>query len=719
VLQHGLDVKVQVTLHNADGSTSLKTVDAAQVLQQAIANNTVETWVKGAQASEFRVETEIAPNLTVKLDIRMDADGETRTDVIFARDQAYTTNVSTLDYDVRITQDGQTAFTETGINQYAYSTWHTQVASAGAVQPFVVYDMQYLVDTGALPAYDLTSGVNASVISNQTQALAAADTDPMGAALIQQYMPMTGGRNDIGPETTWTARYLNGQSADAAKVMFANADAAGSVPWHFIDNATGEAVRVDLHPNLWIDSRGYGRGSDALPVQYGTVVDPTGWIPEVAHQPNLSYVPYLLSGTHYYLDELQAQAAYTVAAFAPEYRGYGAGAVSDETQARALAWALREISNAAYITPDGEALKTYFTTVLDNSLSGLIADYVNGAKGDAQGQLEGWIEGGFSAVGWIRPWQQDYLATALAYVSEKGFDKADTLLAWMDNFLSGRFINEAAGYDPLYGATYTLEVSNVGGTPFQTWAEVFQKTFGTTPTITEGSGAYFDWAAGYAANAKAALAGVISATQSPDAIEAYGFLQSVTTSMAPDYKNDPTWDIAPELAEGRYLTNDEVKVHTATTGATMTATTSEAMLIGNVGNDTLVGGSGIAMLFGMDGNDTLQAGSGKAYLYGGDGNDRLIDGAGADYFKGGAGADVYAFTTASTGRDVIDDFTKGTDHIEIKSNLNGSGIFTASDVIAHATAENGNAVLHLGGSHDIVLQGVALHQLTTDIFSIV
>ncbi len=120
IVSHGLDVKVQVTLHNPDGSTTVKTVDAAQLLQQAINAGTVETWMKGAQASEYRVETTIAPNLDVKLDIRMDALGKLHTDVIFARDDAYTTNLGTLNYDVKITQDGATAFSQANIQQHNY-----------------------------------------------------------------------------------------------------------------------------------------------------------------------------------------------------------------------------------------------------------------------------------------------------------------------------------------------------------------------------------------------------------------------------------------------------------------------------------------------------------------------------------------------------------------------------------------------------------------------
>ncbi len=383
-------------------------------------------------------------------------------------------------------------------------------------------------------------------------------------------------------------------------------------------------------------------------------------------------------------------------------------------QIRALAWGLRDISNAAYITPDADAMKSYFTTILDNNLDALINNYVNGPLGDKEGQLEGWISQGYDYANSISPWQQDYLATSLQDLSEKGFTKADTMLGWMDNFLSGRFTQRGQRLRPAPWRDLQHQVYNPAtGQLYQTWQEVYQATLrqrARQPKWTDGP-------AGPPAmpqTPRPALASVISSTQSPDAIEAYGWLQSQTTAMIADYAKDPTWNIAPTLANGQYLTNDEIHVHTATTAATLTAGSAEAMLIGNLGNDTIVGGSGIGMLFGMDGNDTITAGSGNSYLYGGDGNDRLVDGAGDNYFKGGAGADVFAFNTGTTGRDIIDDFTKGVDRIEIKG-----GGFTAADLVAQATADaNGNAVLHLGSSHDIVLQGVLLGNVTQDIFTI-
>ncbi len=707
ILAKGLDVKVQVTLHNPDGSTTVKTVDAAQLLQQAINAGTVETWMKGAQASEYRVETTIAPNLDVKLDIRMDALGKLHTDVIFARDDAYTTNLSTLNYDVKITQGGQVAFDQANIQQHFYSTWHKEFSSPGAIDPHVVYDMQYLINTGAIPAYDLTTAISPAAIANSLQALSQSNTGPMGSALVNTYMPGAGGRPDIGPESTWTATYLSSQNADAAKVMFANADASGSVPWHLMDN-NGDPVRVDLRSNLWLDYRGEQPGPDALPTPYAPW-DKTVWTPDAAHQPSLTYVPYLITGSHYYIDELAAQTAFTMAYFPPDLRGFGEGLIPDAiAQPREFAWTLRTLANAAYITPDGDPMKAYFTKLLDNNLTHLIDQYVNGAWGDQQGQLEGWIARATTQFGSITPWQEDYIATALRTAAEKGFSKADTVLGWMDNFLSGRFLNEANGYDPLHGATYISNLYNPAtGKLYQTWQEVYQATFGSAPA-TEMDG-WPTWAGGYAANAKAALAGVISSTQSPDAIEAYGWLQSQTTVMVADYATDPTWNIVPKLANGQYLTHDEIHVHTAATAATLTAGNTETMLIGNLGNDTIVGGSGIGMLFGMDGNDSLRSGSAGSYLYGGKGDDRLtaaVAGSASNKtsLTGGTGRDVFAFVAGAHA--TITDFKSSDDRIEL------SGIGAGNVKVSNSS---GSTFIDLGTSGRITIAGANLSQSALNI----
>lgn len=87
--------------------------------------------------------------------------------------------------------------------------------------------------------------------------------------------------------------------------------------------------------------------------------------------------------------------------------------------------------------------------------------------------------------------------------------------------------------------------------------------------------------------------------------------------------------------------------------------------------DALTGNFGDNWLIGLGGNDTLSGLAGADRVDGGAGNDILTGGTGADRLIGGAGRDVFNFDhfaesgLASTTRDVIADFVRGTDRIDL------------------------------------------------------
>ncbi|MCV3737864.1 hypothetical protein OCK02_16790 [Rhizobium sp. TRM96647] len=110
-------------------------------------------------------------------------------------------------------------------------------------------------------------------------------------------------------------------------------------------------------------------------------------------------------------------------------------------------------------------------------------------------------------------------------------------------------------------------------------------------------------------------------------------------------------------------------------------------LLGAAGNDRLYGGSGRDRLDGGSGNDRLYGDSGNDTLKGNTGKDTLEGGAGADRLEGGSGADTFVFrlaghsTVASSGRDRIDDFSRGSGDkislsaIDAKTGVGGNNAF--------------------------------------------
>jgi Ca2+-binding RTX toxin-like protein len=123
-------------------------------------------------------------------------------------------------------------------------------------------------------------------------------------------------------------------------------------------------------------------------------------------------------------------------------------------------------------------------------------------------------------------------------------------------------------------------------------------------------------------------------------------------------------------------------------------------LYGNGGKDELLGGTGNDHLFGGAGRDMLDGQDGDDILDGGSGNDRLTGGAGRDIFVvtpaapgHGAGdvddGDMLHFGTLAgrdgqgAGRDVIEDFTRGEDRIDLSAFHTSFRELTADDRHGH------------------------------------
>src|SRR5262249_15527424 len=144
--------------------------------------------------------------------------------------------------------------------------------------------------------------------------------------------------------------------------------------------------------NVYYQAQGsgsWGYGADSVA---GSPTD-TPWLPDTAHQPDLTYEAYLTTGSRYYLDELQSQADWALIHMPPDYRDYSDGNLMTHGELRAQAWDLRELGETAYISPDADPLKGYFSTAVENNLNWLVDTYVtHNALGQA-GAVEGWLPG--------------------------------------------------------------------------------------------------------------------------------------------------------------------------------------------------------------------------------------------------------------------------------------------------------------------------------------
>lgn len=442
-------------------------------------NASTRLWIDGPLAQERRYSADVSDHLQILFDVFTPRKGPQRVDVIFHNDWTGIRRNDNLEYSVAIMLAGTPVFEAKSVYHYTFADWHHLLWTDGGPPIRVKPDLATLAAAGAVPHYAQDFSIAGEISATISRLAGKMSDEPMQQGTIDNHMPDTGGRMDIGPMPTWAVVDLMEGSEDSRKLLLANADAAGSVPWHLRDRKTGLPLTIDAYPQLWLDSRGKAQPG-VLPE--GFQQENHGWTLDDAHQPALSYLPYLVTGSQYYRDELAAQAAYVLLSYDPYYRGGSHGVLIGEhveawIQVRGLAWSLRTLANAAYILPDDYPLHAYFDAKLKANLAKLADAMIAQGKMKDTGALEGWMPGDYRPDGATAPWQNAFLIVTLNWINDMGYPQAGRVAGWMANFLAGLFTSGNQGFDPSRGATYILMVYDPATKKrFDNWAEVFNKS---------------------------------------------------------------------------------------------------------------------------------------------------------------------------------------------------------------------------------------------------
>jgi Ca2+-binding RTX toxin-like protein len=143
---------------------------------------------------------------------------------------------------------------------------------------------------------------------------------------------------------------------------------------------------------------------------------------------------------------------------------------------------------------------------------------------------------------------------------------------------------------------------------------------------------------------------------------------------------------------------------------------------GDAGSDTIVAtGSGGSVLHGGGDNDEITGSFDNDVIQGGDGDDRMIPLYGNDVLTGWNGADVFVFSGdlridyRGIGDDIIDDFGRGTDLIEIETFFT-PGFASFADVAANLVDGPNGAILTIPDEGTITFLGVPVAGLDTTDF---
>ncbi len=278
-------------------------------------------------------------------------------------------------------------------------------------------------------------------------------------------------------------------------------------------------------------------------------------LPRLCPSASLAYIPYLVTGDYYYLEELQFWANWNLFRSNPYYREFTQG-LFKSGQVRGQAWALRTLGNAAYITPDDHPLKAYFVDRVGYNLAWYNQEYTDNTAANELGILTNGYALVYNNSRGLAPWQDDFFTWSVGGLADQGFTDAVPLLQWKGKFPMGRMV--APGYCWIFGAIYSLNVRNSDSEPiFTTFAEAYDASVDPAVQglpcagqamadhlgllVGEMTG-YSYSPEGYPSNMQPAMA-VAAQAGLPGASDAW--LAFMNRTVKPDYAVEPNFAIVP------------------------------------------------------------------------------------------------------------------------------------------------------------------------------
>jgi hypothetical protein len=294
---------------------------------------TAGDWVRvtsGAQSGQMRRVAAVIDGNTVRLNSRFESD-----------------------------QVGVTWEKITFVHPYL-ARWRRTFRVGSLAEAEITPDFTSFVTAGALPAYLPT-------VISPSRSIAGPNFAELGIGDLSYPLALVGDREEIGLYPAWVAQYLVHKRQDQRAYVLKMGDLAGSFSIHSTE-WDGRRTNLDNRPGFFFGIQGDGNNGPAGggPNTYGR-----GYYGEdgAAHQPSLAYVPYLLTGDRYYLDELKSWADFAMMSWS-WLRNDGAGLMTAQ-QLRGLGWGLRDLADAAVASPDGDPDKPYFASRIHNNLADL------------------------------------------------------------------------------------------------------------------------------------------------------------------------------------------------------------------------------------------------------------------------------------------------------------------------------------------------------------
>ncbi len=585
------DVQSLIELANISGSgySGRLTADLRQAITAA---SELNYWLKGSIVTEILVKQKLNKSLNAAWEVRFYPgwNGIRVSNAIENVEADYRGNIK---YAVNIQLGNarpMTVYSKPTFSHNHNARWR-KVVWLGQEPPEVEirYDFNYLIETGYVLNYDTSLSLPTSIIESLYKYWRSTDHDIMETSYITTYFPTTGGREEIGILPTWTVRYLYSMDNRMKEVMLNLAELASGAPIHYRESASsrsfyGHILSIDDRPTVWLgwNDFKYLAEEDRLPDPIGPTE--TDWFIDRAHQASFAYIPYLVTGEHYYLEELYYWAGYDLADSNYSGRDYAKGLIKD--QVRGEAWAIRNIVDAAALAPDGDIEKAYLEGKVANNINAWQDATVNNpnapplhtwgyvsCRGEDGGRpmeviigcttnpKTGKGSGSYEDIYPVRhislPWQDDFVLLSLKHIIELGYPAQD-VHRWLGEYAINRFthpdVNPYNGAAYIYPATYIEHVDILE--PYyniQTWKQAHDSFLEQLTSFPEDDYPYsynyialaaLSTATGYQVEQHLANGSTTYATGQ----QAYEWLRSHVHNIE-SLNEDPTWAIVPRSAD--------------------------------------------------------------------------------------------------------------------------------------------------------------------------
>ncbi len=508
-----------------------------------------QVWLQGPVCCEYIAAAPFTdadglphPHLAVQFCVRLYKGGTTqRVAVTIENNYAFEPAPQGYTYDVWIGTASQPVLYEQLQLVHPHHCRWTKVFNldaAGSVpgeEPLqCIFDRKELLGSNAFPFYDTTILIAETSLSELDD-----DFLPLSPGDLSAYMPATGAQDDIGPLPRFAALYLLSMDNRAKENLLANGRCGGSFQIHYRDKTTGQPVSLDQYPYMTLlgnqaDTRNPATGKyESFPEVVNGLADLT---PDDAHQPSIAYVPYIVTGDYFYLEELLFWANWNMVLANPSYRQHADGLLK-WGQVRAQAWGMRTLAQAAFIAPDEHPLKAYFTEKLENNIRWYTESFPLSPTTNQLGWLKGLMPyGNFG----LAPWQDDFFTWSIGYACQLGFHSAMQLRDWKCRFPVGRMTSP--GYCWLQAPAYSLQVGSSDQVPYASFEELYTENFEPSDCNGNVMDGYPESPTGYGANLQPALAVAVDAGV-PQAAEAWERYQ--TRAPRQNYSSTPQFAVVP------------------------------------------------------------------------------------------------------------------------------------------------------------------------------